>query len=95
MRPLFAVVLLVGMCVADDKPAAPPSQCLPSGIRPENDSRLAKRGNAPPLKIGVLSYYPNRAGGFTFREGADTAFYALPYPPKTRQVDAMVVVDGT
>jgi len=99
MKAFLAAVLLVGLSVSiaearDENPPIPPSQCLPSGIRPENDSRLAKRGSEPPQKIGVLSYSPNRGGGFTFREGADIAFYALPYPPQTRDFDAMVLVGG-
>src|SRR5580704_10890319 len=82
MRPFLAAALLVGLsvaiAVADDKPAPPPKS---STVPPEKDSRLAKRPGARTQKIGVLTYYANAGGGYTFSEGEHIAFYALPYWP--------------
>jgi hypothetical protein len=80
MRPFLAAVALVGMSLAiaeaADKPASRPK---PSTLSPKNDSRLAKRPDAREHKIGLLSYYPNIGGGFTFLEKGDVAFYAMPF----------------
>jgi hypothetical protein len=85
MRPFVAAVLLVGLSVAiakaDGNPTPPPSM-----VAPEDDSRLAKQTGAQPQKIGVLSYYPNNGGGYTFVEHAHIAFYSLPYMPSTYRV---------
>ncbi len=76
----FVAVLLVGMCVADDKPAGPADFIK---IKPENDWRLAQLTDAKPQKIGLLTYYPIKDGGYTFMEGKNILFYALPYAPTT------------
>lgn len=81
MRPLLAAALLVGMCVADEKPTAPPMQ--PSTVSLEKAVRVACLADAKPQKIGVLTYYPNEVGGFTFKDGKRIAFYAIPYLPVT------------
>ncbi len=82
MRPLLAAVLLVGQSVpiaaAVDK-ATPP----PSTVAPEDDLRLAKLAHAQPQTIGILKYYPNNGGGYTFVEHEHIAFYSLPYMPST------------
>jgi hypothetical protein len=54
--------------------------------------RLAKLKGAQPQKIGVLSYYPNKGGGYTFFEGKEIVFYALPYSPSTSQDDFIVLL---
>jgi len=81
MRAFLAAMLLVGLSVrianAGDKPPQP------STLTPDKDVRLAKVANAPLQKIGVLTYYPNRSGGYTFLEGTEIVFYALPYWPST------------
>jgi hypothetical protein len=79
MRLIVAAVLSVGMCVADDKATPPFSE--PSAVAPEQDVRLAKLAGAQPQKVGILTYYPNEGGGYTFKEGNRLAFYALPYLP--------------
>jgi hypothetical protein len=76
MRLIVAAVALVGLCAADDKAA-------PTRDTPEIDWRLAKLAHAEPTKIGVLTYYPNNAGGYTFTEGEHIVFYALPFLPAT------------
>jgi hypothetical protein len=86
MKSLVAAVVLVGLSVpfagASDKPAPLPT---PSTVLPEKDSRLAKRPGAQTQRIGVLTYYSNAGGGYTFMEGEQIAFYALPYLPTTYQ----------
>jgi hypothetical protein len=88
MRPLLAAVALVGMSVAtakaDKKPTAPPSL-----VAPEDDSRLTTQADAQPQKIGVLSYFPNNGGGYTFLERGQLAFYSLPYMPSTYRVEVV------
>ncbi len=83
MRPsLYAAILLVGLSVAlanaDGKPTQPPKL---SRLTPANDSRLAKAKGVQPQKIGVLTYYPNNGGGYTFIQEKYIIFYALPYAP--------------
>jgi len=79
MRGMLAVLVVVGLSVgvadADD-----------NTLTPENDVRLAKLSDAKPQKIGVLTYYPNKGGGYTFLEGEQIAFYALPHLPSTYQL---------
>ncbi len=82
MRPLLAVVLLavLGVSIAegeDDPPGA--NLTLP----PEKDYRLAKLTDAQTQRIGILTYYPNKGGGYTFMEGKQVEFYSLPYVPTT------------
>jgi hypothetical protein len=84
MRPLLAAVALVGPCVADDKAA-------PTRDTPEIDWRLAKLAHAKPAKIGVLTYYPNTGGGYTFTEGQQIVFYSLPFLPATSLQLAVLV----
>jgi hypothetical protein len=79
MRPILAAVVLIGMSVsiarADEEPTLPPPNT--STVAPENDFRLAKQPGAQPQKIGVLSYYANNGGGYTFLEGKHIAFYVF------------------
>ena len=92
MRRTLAVIVVVGLLVsiaeADEKPTPPPTF---STVTPENDWRLAKQTGTQPQKIGVLSYYPNNGGGYTFLEGKHIAFYSLPYAPTTYWTDNVVV----
>jgi hypothetical protein len=94
MRPLLAAVVVVGLSVriakADDKPTPPPSE--PSTVAPEKDVRLACLANATPQKIGVLTYYPNKGGGYTFMAGERIEFYSLPYMPTAYQAERTVHV---
>ncbi len=82
MKPVLAALLigLLGpLSVASDdviRPHGPDTS-------PESDSRLARIADAQPQKIGVLTYFPNKGGGYTFMEGKDVAFVALPYLPAT------------
>ncbi len=97
MRPLLAAVLVVGISVgivkaSDDKPAAPPLK--PSGVEPEKDVRIVNLLGAKPQKIGVLAYYPNKGGGYTFMERERSVFYALPSMPATCQFERIVRVLG-
>jgi hypothetical protein len=54
------------------------------------DARLAKLTDAPLQKIGILTYYPNQGGGYTFLQGKDIVFYALPYTPSTYKCEIEV-----
>jgi hypothetical protein len=82
MRRTLALMLVVGLSAtiakADDKPA--PSASM---VAPEKDWRLAQQTRTRPQKSGVLSYYPNNGGGYTFLEREQFAFYSLPYMPST------------
>jgi hypothetical protein len=82
MRPLLTAVFLLGLTVpiaeADAKTTPPPKL---SRLTPANDSRLAKAKGVQPQKIGVLTYYPNNGGGYTFIQEKYIIFYALPYVP--------------
>jgi hypothetical protein len=93
MRKTLALILLFGLsgpiAEADDKPAPPPPTL--STLAPEKDWRLAKQPDAQLQKIGVLTYYPNNGGGYTFTEDATILFCALPYEPTTRQIENMVL----
>jgi hypothetical protein len=60
-------------------------------VTPDEDSRLANLSTGPPRRIGLLSYYPNKGGGYTFLEQNKVLFYSLPYEPTTRQVENMVL----
>ncbi len=87
-RTLALVVLAsvsVAIAKADDKPTPP------STVTPDKDVRLFCLTSARPQKIGVLTYYPNAGGGYTFVEGKQIAFYALPYLPTTYQTDGAEV----
>jgi hypothetical protein len=84
MKGVLATAVMLGMCVADETAA-------PTRDTPETDSRLAQLANAQPKKIGVLTYYPNRGGGYTFKEGEQIVFYALPFSPaKSPQLAVLV-----
>jgi hypothetical protein len=84
LKGFLAVAVLVGMCVADESAA-------PTRDTPETDWRLAQLANAQPKRIGVLTYYPNRGGGYTFKEGEQIVFYALPFSPATSPQLAVLV----
>jgi|HubBroStandDraft_2_1064218.scaffolds.fasta_scaffold554938_1 hypothetical protein len=87
MGRTLALMLVVGLSVpiaeADEKPTPPPKL---STVTPENDWRLAKQTGAQLQKIGVLTYYPNTGGGYTFMKGKDIVFYALPFLPTTHNL---------
>jgi hypothetical protein len=85
MRPIVAAVVLVGMCAGDDSPPG----------APENDWRIAKVTVGQPQKIGILTYYPNLGGGYTFLEHGNIVFYALPLLPTTYHIDRSVLVTET
>jgi hypothetical protein len=90
MRMTLALILVVGLSFAVAKAdAKSPS---PATLSPANDSRLAKRRDAQPQKIGVLSFYPNNGGGYTFVEGTDIVFYALPCIPTTYKVEGQTAI---
>jgi hypothetical protein len=80
MKRLLAAVVLVGRCVADDAPT----------VAPEDDWRITKFTVGQPQKVGILTYYPNLGGGYTFLEHDTIVFYALPFVPanmrKTRSM---------
>jgi hypothetical protein len=88
MKPLLAAVILVRLAVgisgADDTPLQP------STLTPDKDVRLVNLTGADPQKIGVLTYYPNVAGGVTFMEGEDIVFYAVPYMAARCQLETTV-----
>ncbi|HEV7999375.1 MAG TPA: hypothetical protein VGP63_05815 [Planctomycetaceae bacterium] len=56
----------------------------------EKDVRLAKLTDSPPQQMGILAYYPNKGGGYTFVQGKEIVFYALPYTPSTYQCEVRV-----
>jgi hypothetical protein len=88
LKTIIPALKLAGQSVkiaeVNDKP-------LDADSPPEKDARLAKRGNAHVQKIGVLSYHPNKGGGYTFVDEESIVFYALPYEPSTRQVETLVL----
>jgi hypothetical protein len=93
MKPLIAAALSIGLMssvVADDKRTPPAADF--STVAPENDSRLAKLKDAQPKKIGILTYYANQGGGYTFLQGNGIVFYALPYTPSTYKCEVQVAV---
>jgi hypothetical protein len=77
MKRLLAAVVLVGRCVADDAPT----------VAPEDDWRITKFTVGQPQKIGILTYYPNLGGGYTFLEHESIVFYALPFEPSTYKAE--------
>jgi hypothetical protein len=85
MRPILAAVVLIGLLVgfayAKDKSAPPVTDF--SMVGPEYDARLAKLEDAQPRRSGILTYYPNNGGGYTFKEDGEMAFYAMPFLPTT------------
>jgi hypothetical protein len=97
-------MLVVGLSVliakADDKPTSQPLSdfiaeheariAKAAYADVEKDQRLSKLTNAPLQKIGVLSYCPNKGGGYTFFEGGHLLFYSLPYMPSTYDVEYQV-----
>lgn len=99
MKPVFATVLLIRMCVGSGETAKSPNDEIAkrearwakaTQVALEKDARLAKLTNSPPQKIGVLTYYPNLGGGYTFVQGKDIVFYALPYTPSTYKCEVRV-----
>jgi hypothetical protein len=94
MRPTLAAVVLIGLSAgfahADDKLTA-----VPSMFTPEDDWLLDKQTGARPQKIGILTYYPNNGGGYTFMEGEDIVFYALPFFSTTYPAVRTVLVSET
>jgi hypothetical protein len=103
MRPILAAVCSVGLWVGAAKAEPPPSYSDYNAQREarrakaaqaalEKDARLAKLTNAPPQKIGILTYYPNMGGGYTFLQGNDIVFYALPYLPTSYKREVRVTV---
>jgi hypothetical protein len=78
---IVGVALSVPIAEGQDEKATPPQNG--NTVTSESDWRLAKQPNAQPRKIGVLTYYPNKGGGYTFIEGQEIVLYALPYLPTT------------
>ncbi len=84
MKPLLTALLSIGVIYAA---IAEDTAVVPSTKAPAKDSRLARIKTSLPETIGVLSYYQNRGGGYTFVEGKEIVFYALPFwPTKTSEV---------
>jgi hypothetical protein len=96
MRRILAVIVLacvsVAIARAEEKPT-PPSK--PSTVTPDKDVRLACLTDAQSQKIGVLTYYQNKGGGYTFMEREHIVFYALPFMPATCQFDRIVRILGS
>jgi hypothetical protein len=97
-RTLTAIVVAcvsVSIGNAGEQRTPPPK---PNTDAPENDWRLAIKPRAQPQKIGILTYFPNKGGGYTFIEGKEIAFYALPFYPSTYKADyvrdARIKIDG-
>jgi hypothetical protein len=95
MRPTLAAVVLVGLSVGIAHANEPEPTAVPSMFTPENDWLLAKQTGAQPQKIGILTYYPNNGGGYTFMEGEDIVFYALPFLSTTYPAVRTVFVSET
>jgi hypothetical protein len=97
MQRTLALIVLVGLPVSiakpDGKPTPPPSK--PSTVAPDQDVRLACLTDAKPQKIGLLTYYPNKGGGYTFMERQNIVFYALPFMPATSQFERIVRILGS
>jgi hypothetical protein len=90
MRRTLALVLVVGLLVSiaealEDNPSL-------TDTPPDKDTRLVKLTNARPQKIGVLTYYQNKGGGYTFREGETIVFCALPYAPIPHPKESLFIV---
>jgi hypothetical protein len=83
-RTLILAVVL-GLSVSVAKPSDDSQFVADSPVR--RDFRLAQPAGVHAKKIGVLMYYPNKAGGYTFLQHGDIVFYALPYLPSTREVE--------
>ncbi len=62
-----------------------------STVPPDRDVRLARLTNAQPAKVGILTYYPNKGGGYTFMDGKRIDFYSLPYLPTTYKLDYLTL----
>jgi hypothetical protein len=75
---MLGVGLSVGIADASD-------DLLP--VEPDNDVRLFNLTGEEPRKIGLLTYYPNVGGGYTFLEHDELAFYSLPLVPSTYKVE--------
>ena len=90
----IAVLLLLGLSVAIAQAHEKPTpQSKLSTATPQHDWRLAKANGVQPHKIGVLTYYPNNGGGYTFRQGERLEFYSLPYRPTTSTIKQARIVD--
>jgi hypothetical protein len=99
MKTILAAALFtglsVGMADAADKPAARPlfnfdARDDAPTVTPENDARLGKLPKTEARTIGVLTYYRNKGGGYTFLENGHLVFYALPHMPITSIVQHTV-----
>ncbi len=94
MRTKLATLLLLGLGIgiayADERPT--PLLSKLTALKSETHWRLAKLADAQPQKIGILTYYPNEGGGYTFLERGGIAFYALPCWPTTYQFTRTAVV---
>jgi hypothetical protein len=91
MRRMLLLVLIVGLSSSTAKPSdeQPFVPDAPLG----KDFRLAPPAGVQPRKVGILTYYPNKAGGYTFVEHGKIVFYALPYLPNTREVERTLPPD--
>jgi hypothetical protein len=99
MRTSLAAMVLVGMCVGTAETAKSQSgeiakrdagKVKAAQAELEKDTRLAKVTDAVPQQIGILTYYPNQGGGYTFVQGKDIVCYALPYTPSTYKCEVRV-----
>jgi len=92
VKAFLAAVVLVGLSV---RIAKPDDTATFHTVAPDKDWRLEKRPGAQPQKIGVLRYYPNKGGGYTFMEGGNIVFYSLPLLPTTDKVVRTTIVTET
>ncbi len=93
MGRTLALILVAGLSVSAAE-AGDKTSRVPSHEPPERDLRIASLTGASPQKIGVLTYYPNHGGGYTFLERNRIVFYALPRFPATCQFDRIVRIVG-
>jgi hypothetical protein len=90
MRKILALIVVLGLSVGiADASDYPPT------VAPKNDVRLFNLTREEPKRIGILTYYPNVGGGYTFLEHEDIVFYSLPYMPTTYTVECVTTVRHT
>jgi hypothetical protein len=81
MNTFVITVVVVGLSVGiaealGEKPVpSPPNTIM---VPPESDVRLAKVKGATQEKVGLLAYYPNEGGGYTFVKGKTILFMRSP-----------------
>jgi hypothetical protein len=89
MRRTLAVMVLVGLsvCIAD-------ASDEPITVKLKDDVRLFNLTGDEPQKVGMLTYYSNVGGGYTFLEHGAIVFYSLPFIPSTCKVEQTAEVNG-